>query len=364
MNYTLIVLVGMILFFFVAECIGKFFNPDSSMSAGVIAAGVELIIASFPSILDNMVGLLSFSLTGQLSNDDVNKWSLTTGIVLIIFGLYICKYMRDRFYVLNMFGLYSQREISEKKNIKNLKLDDFKVRERIIDFVNVFKMGVNEDKNKIIVDKISDECNKFKERSKEFTIGFTGTAPIPYTILAGTYLTDCNIKKYFEWNREEERFKVLLSRKKKYEFKSLKIQEPDNKKANSLSVIVAISTTKRIQMEQLRDFDNQDVIEIYLDDCKDNNIICVKQLQEYRKTILDELEKLGRDYHDLKQINLVASIPSCLSVEIGRMVAQNNNRIKKIVAYHFESQREKLYPFGIVITEAQGQYEKGDYVEN
>ena len=46
------------------------------------------------------------------------------------------------------------------------------------------------------------------------------------------------------------------------------------------------------------------------------------------------------------------------------MVAQNNNRMKTIVSYHFESQREKLYPFGIVITESQGQYEKGDFIEN
>lgn len=223
-------------------------------------------------------------------------------------------------------------------------------------------MGVDEEKNRIIINKISVECNKFKERSKEFDIGFTGTAPIPYTILAGTYLIDCNIKKYFEWNREEDCFKLLLNKNKKYD--SLTVKEPDSKNSDSISVIVAVSTTRRVQKNQLKDFGNQDVIEIYLDDCKDNNIQYVKQLQEYKKVILDELEKLGTDYPNLKQINLVASIPSCLSVEIGRMVAQNNNRVKKIVSYHFESQGEKLYPFGIVITEAQGQYEKGDFVEN
>lgn len=363
MNYTFIVLAGMITIFFVAEYIGKIINPDSSMSVGIIAAGLELVLGSFPSILDEIVGLLSFTLTGKPLDNDVNKWSLIAGIVLIIVGIYIWQYVRDRFYVLNLFGLYSRREISEKKNIKDLKLNDFKIRERIIDFVNVFKMGVDEQKNKIIINKISDECNKFKERSKEFDIGFTGTAPIPYTILAGTYLVDCDIKKYFEWNREQECFKSLLNTKKK-KYDSLIIKEPDNKNSDLKSVIVAISTTKRVQMEQLRDFENQDVIEIYLENCRDNNIRYVSQLYEYRKTVLDELEKIGTDYPKLEQINLVASIPSCLSVEIGRMVAQNNNRVKKIVSYHFESQSEKLYPFGIVITESRGQYEKGAFVEN
>lgn len=363
MNYTFVVLASMIIIFGVAEYIGKIIEPDISTSFGIVMAGLELVLASFPSVLDEIVGLFSFSLTGKPLNNDVNKWSLIAGVILIIVGIYIWKYMRDRFYILNLLGLYSQREISEKKNIKTLKLNDFKVRERIIDFVKVFKMGVDEQTNNIIINTISDGCNTFKERSKEFDIGFTGTAPIPYTMLAGTYLVDCDIKEYFEWNREQDCFKSLLNTKKK-KYDSLIVKEPDNKNSDSKSVIVAISTTRRVLLEQLSDFANQDVIEIYLENCQDNNIISVRQLYEYRKIVLDELEKIGTDYPDLAQINLVASIPSCLSLEIGRMIAQNNNRMKKIVSYHFVHQGEKLYPFGIVISESQGQYKKGAFVEN
>ena len=72
----------------------------------------------------------------------------------------------------------------------------------------------------------------------------------------------------------------------------------DNPNVNAESIIVAISTTRRIKKHQLKDFGEQDIIEIYLDDCKDNNITYIKQLQNYRKVILDELEALGRkNYH-------------------------------------------------------------------
>ena len=91
----------------------------------------------------------------------------------------------------------------------------------------------------------------------------------------------------------------------------------DNPNVNAESIIVAISTTRRIKKHQLKDFGEQDIIEIYLDDCKDNNITYIKQHQNYRKVILDELEALGRkNYPHLNQINLVASIPSCMSLEI------------------------------------------------
>ena len=116
----------------------------------------------------------------------------------------------------------------------------------------------------------------------------------------------------------------------------------------------ADSENVRIIFEEVNNLDVEDEIEIYN----------IAKIILDRKTVLDKLEKIGTDYPKLEQINLVASIPSCLSVEIGRMVAQNNNRVKKIVSYHFESQSEKLYPFGIVITESRGQYEKGAFVEN
>lgn len=34
------------------------------------------------------------------------------------------------------------------------------------------------------------------------------------------------------------------------------------------------------------------------------------------------------------------------------------------MAYHFVNQGTKLYPFGIAVTESQGQYKKGELIQN
>lgn len=307
----LIVLVGMVLIFFIVDMIAKIVSPDNSLGAGIIAAGMELIVGAFPALIDNVLGLLSFQITGKQASDDVNIWSLVTGFVLLVVGILVLLFIRDRFYVLNMFGLYSQREIGDKQNVKQLKLNDYKIRERFIDFVNVFNMGIDEKTNSIIVNKIEEECTKFKDRSAEFKKGFTGTAPIPYTILAGTYLVDCEPKIFFEWKREDEKF-IQLSTKKKANFPELKIKEMDNPNVNAESIIVAISTTRRIKKHQLKDFGEQDIIEIYLDDCKDNNITYIKQLQNYRRldmkqpiiTILDRLTEKIQNENKIENVQI------------------------------------------------------------
>lgn len=54
-----------------------------------------------------------------------------------------------------MFGIFAQPEISEVCHIKELHLADFKVKESIIDFVDIFQNGnMSTEKNTIIVNKI------------------------------------------------------------------------------------------------------------------------------------------------------------------------------------------------------------------
>lgn len=51
MNYILIVLVGMVLIFFIVDMIAKIVSPDNSLGAGIIAAGMELIVGAFPALI-------------------------------------------------------------------------------------------------------------------------------------------------------------------------------------------------------------------------------------------------------------------------------------------------------------------------
>lgn len=361
----------MILFVLIGEFISKFLNVNSenTLSGGFISAGMGLVSSSFPSTLDNLMNLFGRSLGEQWSTEAVNIWSLIIGIMFIVLGVFLLFYIKDRIFILNMFGLFSQFEISEEQNVRDLKLNDFKVKEIIIDFVDVFKSGIindviSEKSNNMIVNKIKNDCLKFKNRSKEFRSCFTGMAPIPYTMLAGTYLADSKLERYFEYERGKNRYYEVMEKTKGDNYESLLVDYPQVPKLDSKDVLVAISITRKINKNQMKEFGNIDVIEIYLPHPDDNIIRSKKQLNEYKKQIICSLEDIGVKYGALNRIHLISSIPSCMSVEIGKAIALNNNRLKQIIAYHYVAQGNKKYPFGIILTENTLNDEHGKLVKN
>lgn len=366
MNYITFVIATMIIVVVITEFILNIMSSKSenSLSGALMSAGITLILSAYPSTLDNLMNLFGISLGEQWATEAVNVWNLFTGVILISLGIFAYFHIRDRVFILNMFGLYSQIEISDKKCIKDLKLSDFKVKEIIIDFVDIFKSGIDDNTNRIIIDKIKKDCQKFKDRSKEFKSCFTGMAPIPYTILAGTYLSDSNTERYFEYKRSQNKYYEIKDRIKKHKYEALAIDYPLCPKIDSKDVVVAISVTKRINKSQLIDWENKDVIEIYLPNPNDNIIESKKQLDEYKMTIVECLEGLGVKYSKLEKIHLVASIPSCVSLEMGKIIALNNNRLKQIITYHYEAQGIKKYPFGIIVTENTSNNKKGKLIKN
>ena len=114
-----------------------------------------------------------------------------------------------------MYGLYAQRDISDAQAIKDLNLADFKVKELILDFVDVFKMPMDEDAHNRIIHKIDKTCEKFTERSRDRKSCFTGMAPIPYTIYAGTKLAGSELRRYFEYRRADSKYYELSNQKRK-----------------------------------------------------------------------------------------------------------------------------------------------------
>lgn len=371
MNYITVIIAVMMLFVVIAECILAILNvkSENTLSGGFISAGIGLVSSSFPSTLDNLMNLFGKSLEEQWATEAVNIWSLVTGIMLIAVGIFFLFYIKDRIFVLNMFGVFAQFEISEEQNIRDLKLSDFKVKEQIIDFVDVFRSGIkndviSEESSNMIVNKIKNDCSKFKNRSKDFKSCFTGMSPIPYTILAGTYLADSKLERYFEYERSKNCYYELKEKDRKDNYESLLVDYPQTPKLDSQDVLVAISITRKINKNQMKDFGNMDVVEIYLPHPNDNVIRTKKQLNEYKKQIICSLEDIGVKYGALNRIHLISSIPSCMSVEIGKAIALNNNRLKQIIAYHYVAQGNKKYPFGIILTENTLNDEHGKLVKN
>ena len=366
MNYNIVVVTAIIIVVLITEFLINIINSksESSTSGAMIATGITLIVTAFPSIIDSLVNLLGFALgTDVITSNGVNGVSIVCGGLLIVFGFIYEKNIRDRIFVLNMFGIYSQFEISEKKNISDLKLSDFKLKEITVDFVDIFKSGITESTNEIITKKIEKECLKFVERSRDFKSCYTGMAPIPYTILAGTYLANSKVERYFEYRRSENKY-YELAKKAKRHYPELKKEYPENERLESENIVVSISITRTVQEHDMNQFRDTDVIKLYVDNPEDNLIKSREQLNDYKIKIIDCLEEIKVKYCKVKKIHLLASIPSCISLEIGKMIALNGNRIPQIISYHYVNSETPKYPFGIIVTENFSDNEKGKLVRS
>ena len=79
------------------------------------------------------------------------------GLAMVFIGIWCYCSVRDRIFVFNMFGLSVKKEISDRENIKTLRLSDYKVKETIIDISDIYQMGTERDsKGK----RIENDANK------------------------------------------------------------------------------------------------------------------------------------------------------------------------------------------------------------
>ncbi|MBU5336580.1 SAVED domain-containing protein [Intestinibacter bartlettii] len=363
-NVYMGVFIVIIIVWIILNLIFKFIGEkETNIAKKISGLGISIIGCTIPGISDSIIEIVAklFNVETQgISN--VYIWWIFGGILIII-GIILNRDIKDRVFILNMFGIFSQLEISDVQNIHDLKISDFKVKEIIIDFVDTFKSGINDKSNELIVKKIKDECKKFSNRSKDFVSCYTGMGPIPYTILAGTYLADSKVERYFEYKRSENKYYELKNKKyRKNSYQELKEEFPTNKRINSKKVVVSISITRKVEDFDLVQFTNQDIIKLYVDNPCDNLITSKDQLYDYKEKICFCLEKIKTYYNQVETINLVASIPSCISLEIGKLISLNNNRLPEIVSYHYNNSSVPKYEFGIVVTENPTDNKKGKLI--
>ena len=291
------------------------------------------------------------------------------GLAMVFIGIWCYCSVRDRIFVFNMFGLSVKKEISDRENIKTLRLSDYKVKETIIDISDIYQMGterdskgkrIENDANKLICNRIEAQCKQFSNRSRERKSCFTGMAPIPYTILAGTYLTEGNTRRYFEYRKSNNSYYELRTKRKLLEkFQSIDAAFPEETDQNASEIVVAVSITKNILDKDLEQFSSMPVVRISVENPKDNLIESLPQLDTYTELIMKTFEKIKGKYLEIHVIHLVASVPSCVSVELGKKIYSSTNRIPSIIAYHYVTNSNPRYPFGIYVTEDN----KGKLVE-
>lgn len=343
-SLAIIVLVGLI-----GLGIKKCFSKDSTtdMATFMMSSGVGLIVNAFSRSKEVVVAIIASFANIKVSLE-TEPLAIVAGFLLIASGVIYKRTIKDRTYILNMYGMYSQLDISDIQHVEELNLTDFKVKESIIDIVDIFRHGaMSKEKHEIIRNKISKRCNAFKSRSADFKACFTGMAPIPYTMYAGNCLSAGSIKRFFEYKRTESKYIELEKKSSYYPKLRIKKCEPNN---DSEDVLVTISVTAPVLDVDVIQFKDYDRMAIKLENPANNIITSISQLNNYVTTIVDEIEKLKADYPKLRIVHIAASIPSCLAEQLGEKFMLNSNRLPQIVAYHYDTKQNPRYQFGVVVS--------------
>ena len=330
-------------------------KEEDSVSNTLILTGISLIASGIPAISDAVVDCIFQLLSLQSpENEDGYLFRAIIGLALVVLGLALKVNLKKRIYVLNMYGIAAQKDIDEPKALADLKLAEHKVKEQIIDFVQLFNGGtaINPTSNKAICKQIENATAKFSAKATEQKkTYFTGMAPIPYTVYAGTFLETAKIEQYFEYNAHDGKYYSLKS-KEKNEWENLSVTFPQSPDASVTEIVLAISISHKVRDADLSQF-SMDIVHLSLNTTKDNVIKNIKQLKEYKSVMDDVIQnQLIAKYPNLKTIHIAASIPSCVSVELGKIIGMRTNRMPDIVVHHYISSNTPCYAFGLHVNGA------------
>ena len=353
MSYTIVILIILGSVIVITQGIAAIRGRrETNIADSIIETGIILSASTVPSLNDTLAITVADYLGTAVPKSSNSILYLISGFLFIILGIVLRKNLKDKVFVLNMYGLV-KRDISDRKAVKDLKLADYKLKEQIIDFISVFNTGNIDNKdNSIICRYLWEEISKFKNRTEDRISCFTGMAPIPYTVYAGTFLGGTNVNRYFEFNRHVGEKYYELKKARLFNKKWPKLNEMflESVKSTATDVLLTISISHSISQPDLKQFGNMDIVKLQLDEPKDNVIEYYQQLLEYKKAIYDSIDvNIKNKYPNLHTIHLVASIPSCISIEIGKSIGVNTNRIANVIVYHYVNNSDPKYTFGIYV---------------
>ena len=165
MNITIIyivaaLMIGAIVAFFISKVVRK--DSETKISTYMITSGIMLIAGAFPGTKEIIIGMFAKLLKIDMKTE-TDYVMIVCGFVLIGFGYYYERNIRDRIHILNMLGIPVQKEISDENNIKDLKLDDYKVKdlsEALQVRVDIVKSSGQDLVDSILNDKIKEGNNR------------------------------------------------------------------------------------------------------------------------------------------------------------------------------------------------------------
>lgn len=329
---------------------------DSSFATILFSSGMLLITSASSSALDKILVALGIIVKYENPTSlegDFNIFYFVFGCILVVLAIGLWLYGKKKLYVLNING-YSRMRLESYIPEVVIQNSDFKERE--IDFVNIYRhlFSANKDVDSFecIKSEIKDKVEAFKSEANKIPKGYTGIAPIPFIMYAGTFMDRVKIDEYYEYDKVEAKTYYTLKDKSilsKYPvLKDCTNHQHFDENKNEL--VVAVSLTQQIVDSQMTQFlSDCNVVKFEIERPIDNAIRYKQQLNEYVNLIISTFEELSKKHSNITRIHFIYSGQSCLAFEIGKRCV-DSTRIPQIISYQFENQNQNIkYPWGIVI---------------
>ena len=353
MKYIVVGGIVLVIIFFIIVAIKKFTENKKGEGVGYILLdfGMGLITGAVPGKFDSilvLVGIIEHMENPSEVGGSFNWPYFISGLFFICFGVYLIVHVKKRTYILNI-NAYTSRNI--ELFAKNLKMGRFSFKEKEIDIINIyqlFKERYEERLLECIKKEIEKKTRSFLDETREIRRGYTGIAPIPLVMYAGSFIEREKIDDFYEFNKSKQDY-YLLSKSRKIKYPDLKVLTPiDNLDRTKDEIVVTVSITQKIEDSSLQQFQGMEYVHIAIDNVADNAIVSKKQLFVYARTIIDTIEGIAKIMPNLKTIKLLCSSQSCLPLLIGTY-SIDTTRLPVLISYQYEYQSAKKYPWGLII---------------
>lgn len=349
-------IIGIIIIIFVLLMLWKIFKKKDENISNIafFTLGSTLILNAGGDKLDWMLKCIAITKNREYAFEMTQdfKWQyFILGIILIIISIWLTCYKRKKVKILNINGYFKRNldEYIEKNKDLSKNIREYEI--NIIDIYNrLFKDNLDNESYQCIIGKIQEDVKSFKNLSESGKKGYTGIAPIPFIMYAGTFLGRQKFDEYYEFDKKEKHTYYKLKDKKLNIYPKLKVkQEIKDLDKNKKDVVIAISITSQITNEQLIQFNEKcNIVNIGIEHPCDNAIKSKKQLIEYTNIIFDTIQNIFEMFGKIENVHIVCSSQSCLAIEMGKR-SIDDTRLPQMIIYQFEAQNGVKYPWGIKI---------------
>jgi hypothetical protein len=337
-----------ILIFIVVGIIVKFLwetffanDEEKAVYDKLIEGGITLILATIPSFSESLLQFLYDFLNVEKSvaiNELSPWWLVALGLLLLSVGV-ILKIIdaSAKCVILNMPGtIHHTKDDGILKALNTNNCDEIKISAANC---QTEMQKISQTKVNAVLSDIKLQMDRFN-RMSNYKRCFTGMAPIPYVILAGTKHTGSDIRYYLEFNKATQQY-TKLNNEKKYP----KLIKSEIVTIDTNEIVVSVSITAVINDTNTKQF-KMPVFNLSLEKTKDNAIYSKKQLNEYVDDTVTFISEVCKKNSNIARVNLLLATQACFAYALGVALVLMQNRVPQIVSYHYVA---PSYTTGIVI---------------